>query len=154
MEFSKPVCKSLNPCAFISCGCQTPSTLPAARAAEHANTSPQKYQFAANRHGETSPTGRTASLRRLLSSHVFWDRVSQEACSGWSVKLKRHPIPSRTMGSPSATNNQCQPRYPKTPSRDNSQADSWEPSNPETGIATMNQAIIRARKAPGIQNIM
>ena len=68
--------------------------------------------------------------------------------------MKRHAIPSRTMGRPSATNNQCQPRYPRTPSSDSSHAENWEPKNPETGIATMNQAIIRARYAPGIQNIM
>ncbi len=76
---------------------------------------------------------------------------SQDTSSGWSASSQSRLMPISTTGSPSTMNSHCHPAMPATPSMPSNQPDTGPPMTDDTGIATMNHAIIRVRYCAGNQ---
>ena len=92
------------------------------------------------------------SRAMLRSSSVFSDSLSQRALRMLLSRYQSTAMPSSREGMASIRNSHCQPRRPATPCiRSMMPPDSGPPRMPETGIAHMNSATMRARRYEGNQ---
>eukprot|EP01022_Parablepharisma_sp_SALTPOND_P029698 TRINITY_DN743_c1_g4_i1.p1 TRINITY_DN743_c1_g4~~TRINITY_DN743_c1_g4_i1.p1 ORF type:complete len:1335 (-),score=475.41 TRINITY_DN743_c1_g4_i1:5534-9538(-) len=155
IELTRPVCITDRPKDFSNCGCHTFNTEPAAEAQEQTSAMPHTCGMLKSFHkGICTLAARlAASLSMVAVSHARWRASSHFACAGRSVRKRRQTRPNSTVGTPSSMNSQCQPRRPPMPSICSSSADTGEATKLAAGMATMNNATMRARQADGIQQL-